>query len=128
MEVALNHGARLQARSNEQNISLHINNCYKEEELKPETTVKESLIVQLEGKRKVKRKIEFYNLDVIISIGYRVKSPSGTPFRMWAIHILKDYLLRGYSLNNRLNRMEDNFESLKKKVYEIDLQIHVQPD
>jgi len=61
-----------------QNISLYINNCYKEGELEQEATVKDSLTVQNEGKRKVERKINYYNLDVIISVGYRVKSQHGT--------------------------------------------------
>jgi Virulence protein RhuM family len=109
-----------------QNISLHINNCFKEGELEKMATVKESLTVQTEGSRSVKRKIEYYNLDVIISIGYRVKSKQGTQFRIWASRILKDYLLKGYAINNRMNRLEDSFESLKNKVDQIDLQINTQ--
>lgn len=109
-----------------QNISLHINNCFKERELEMDATVKESLTVQKEGKRTVKRKIEFYNLDIIISVGYRVKSKQGTQFRIWANKILKDYLLKGYTINNRMNRMEDNIQTLSKKVNEIDLQINTQ--
>ncbi len=109
-----------------QNISLHINNCFKEGELEKMATVKESLTVQTEGNRSVKRKIEYYNLDVIISIGYRVKSKQGTQFRIWASRILKDYLLKGYAINNRMNRLEDSFESLKNKVDQIDLQINTQ--
>ena len=88
-------------KQTKQNISLHINNCFKESELDKDSTVKDSLTVQNEGGRKVNRRIEFYNLDVIISVGYRVKSVQGTHFRMWANRILKDYLLKGYSLNNR---------------------------
>ena len=65
-----------------QNISLHINNCFKERELEKSSTVKESLTVQKEGHRSVNRKIEYYNLDVIISVGYRVKSKQGTQFRI----------------------------------------------
>jgi hypothetical protein len=107
-----------------QNISLHINNCFKEGELEKDSTVKESLTVQKEGNRTVKRKIEYYNLDVIISVGYRVKSKQGTQFRIWATRILKDYLLKGYAINNRMNRLEDNFENLKNKVDQIDLQIN----
>lgn len=107
-----------------QNISLHINNCYKEGELERKATVKESLTVQKEGGREVKRKIEYYNLDVIISIGYRVKSKQGTQFRIWATRILKEYLLKGYALNNRMNQLEDSVEVLKKKVNEIDVQIN----
>ena len=106
-----------------QNISLHINNCYREGELEKEATVKESLTVQKEGKRSVQRKIEYFNLDVIISVGYRVKSKKGTQFRIWATRVLKDYLLKGYAINNRMNRLEDNFETLKHKVDEIDLRI-----
>lgn len=109
-----------------QNISLHINNCFKERELEKDATVKESLTVQKEGIRTVKRKIEFYNLDIIISVGYRVKSKQGTQFRIWANNILKDYLLKGYAINNRMNRMEDNIQTLSKKVNEIDLQINTQ--
>jgi len=73
-----------------QNISLHIGNCFKEGELQKMATVKESLTVQKEGKRTVKRKIEYYNLDVIISVGYRVKSKQGTQFRQWTT--LNNYL------------------------------------
>ncbi|NEN25228.1 DNA-binding protein [Cryomorpha ignava] len=107
-----------------QNISLHINNCFKERELNRESTVKDSLTVQKEGDRTVKRKIEYYNLDVVISVGYRVKSKQGTQFRIWANNILKDYLLKGYAINNRMNRMEDNMEILKTKVNKIDFQIN----
>ena len=107
-----------------QNISLHINNCFREKELVKAATVKESLTVQKEGDRKVNRKVEYYNLDVVISVGYRVKSKQGTQFRIWANNILKDYLLKGYSLNNRMNRMEDTIDVLKGKVNEIDLQIN----
>ena len=92
--------------STKQNISLHINNIFKERELQPEATVKEYLTVQMEGKRLVKRKIVTYNLDVIISVGYRVKSQRGTQFRIWANNILKDYLLRGYAINQRVDRIE----------------------
>ena len=78
--------------SSKQNISLHINYIFKEGELFPTSTVKEYLTIQIEGERKVKRKITCYNLDVIISVGYRVKSHRGTRFRIWANQILKDYL------------------------------------
>lgn len=107
-----------------QNISLHINNCFKEQELNKVATVKESLTVQKEGDRTVKRKIEYYNLDVIISVGYRVKSKQGTQFRIWATSVLRDYLLKGYALNQRMNRMENNFENLSNEVQKISLQIN----
>ncbi|MFZ1322737.1 MAG: RhuM family protein, partial [Ignavibacteria bacterium] len=67
---------------------------------------------------------EFYNLDVIISVGYRVKSKHGTQFRIWATRVLKDYLLKGYAINNRMNRIEDKMEVLQTKVSEIDLEIN----
>lgn len=106
-----------------QNISLHINNCFKEKELVREATVKESLTVQKEGKRTVQRIITLYNLDVIISVGYRVKSRQGTQFRIWATNVLRDYMLKGYALNQRMNRIENSVEALSSKIQEIDFQI-----
>jgi len=85
-----------------QNISLHINNCFKEGELDKESVVKESLTTAADGK---KYKTRFYNLDVIISVGYRVKSQRGVEFRKWANRVLKEYILQGYSINQR--RMND---------------------
>lgn len=84
-----------------QNVSLHIANIFKEGELTQNRTVKEYLTVQQEGKRSVSRKVLWYNLDVIISVGYRVKSIAGTRFRQWALSILKDYMLKGYAVNQR---------------------------
>jgi hypothetical protein len=107
-----------------QNISLHINNCFREHELEKGATVKQSLTVQKEGNRNVQRRLEYFNLDVIISVGYRVKSKEGTQFRIWANKILKDYLLKGYAINNRMNRLEDNVAHLKNKINQIDLQIN----
>lgn len=92
--------------STKQNISLHINNIFREGELDRGSTVKEFLTVQTEGYRKVRRKIVSYNLDVIISVGYRVKSKRGTDFRIWANKVLKDYLLRGYAIHQRVDRIE----------------------
>ena len=100
--------------SSKQNISLHINNVFKEGELDKDTTVKYSLTVQKEGGRSVKRKVLLYNLDVIISVGYRVKSKRGTQFRIWATQILKDYLLRGYAIQERLNRIENKLSDHDK--------------
>ncbi len=94
-----------------QNISLHINNCFKEEELDRNSTVKESLIVQTEGERTVKRTVDYYNLDVIISVGYRVKSKRGTQFRQWATKRLREYLVDGYAINQR--RLEERNLQLK---------------
>lgn len=105
--------------STKQNISLHINNIFKEGELDANSTVKEYLTVQQEGIRTVKRKVFLYNLDVIISVGYRVKSIRGTQFRIWANKVLKDYLLKGYAINQRVDKIErkliehdQNFELL----------------
>ncbi len=105
-------------------IGKHINNVFKEGELGKNSTVAKFATVQVEGGRSVERKVEYYNLDVIISVGYRVKSKQGTQFRIWANKILKDYLLKGYSLNQRINRIENNIHSLKNRVDKIDLQIH----
>jgi hypothetical protein len=87
-------------QTTKQNISLHINNVFKEGELQEVSTVKEYLTVQTEGKREVKRTINIYNLDVIISIGYRVKSHRGTQFRIWATKQLREYLIKGFVLND----------------------------
>ena len=106
-----------------QNIGQHINNCYRENELDKSSTIKKSFIVRKEGDRNVRRNVTFYNLDVIISVGYRVKSQQGTLFRIWATEKLRDYLLKGYVINTRMDRIEDNVDALKNKVEEIDLQI-----
>ncbi len=101
--------------STKQNISLHINNIYKEGELNKNSTVKYYLTVQKEGRRNVKRKMAFYNLDVIISVGYRVKSKRGTQFRIWANQIIKDYLLKGYAISKRVDRLEEKLIDHDKK-------------
>ena len=103
-----------------QNISLHINNCFKENELQQISVVKESLTTADDGK---KYKTKYYNLDVIISVGYRVKSKQGTQFRIWATSVLRDYLLKGYAINQRMSRIENNVENLAEKVNAISLQI-----
>lgn len=97
-------------QATKQNISLHISNIYREGELDEPSTVKDYLTVQTEGKRRVRRKLSYYNLDVIISVGYRVKSLRGIQFRQWANKILKDYLLRGYSFNQRLIEISDRLD------------------
>lgn len=105
-------------------IGKHINNVFSDCELDKTSTVANFATVQLEGQRNVERQIEFYNLDVIISVGYRVKSKQGTQFRIWANKVLKEYLLKGYSLNQRMNRIEDNVHALSKKIDSIDVQIN----
>lgn len=87
-----------------QNITMHIQNAYKEGELDKSSTCKEYLQVREEGKRMVKRLQKFYDLDVIISVGYRVKSKRGTAFRIWARKVLKEYLVKGYAVNQRIHR------------------------
>ena len=104
-------------------IGKHINNVFSEGELDKDSTVANFATVQNEGGRSIERIVQYYNLDVIISVGYRVKSKQGTQFRIWANGILKDYLLKGYSINNRFNRIEDDIYSLKEKVDKIDLKI-----
>ena len=89
-------------QTTKQNVSLHIGNVFKEGELEKDTTVKEYLTVQTEGSRNVNRRVKHYNLDVIISVGYRVKSKRGVQFRQWANKVLKDYLVKGYAVNDRL--------------------------
>jgi hypothetical protein len=106
-----------------QNISLHINNCFKEGEVMADSVVKDSLTTAKDGK---KYSTKYFNLDVIISVGYRVKSKQGTQFRIWATHVLRDYLLKGYALNQRMNRIENNFDHLSKEVNKISLQLKTQ--
>ncbi|MBU1728199.1 virulence RhuM family protein [Patescibacteria group bacterium] len=107
-------------------IGRHINNIFKEGELIEEVVCAFFALTTQHGAIKGKvqtTNVEYYNLDVIISVGYRVKSKQGTQFRIWANKVLKDYLLKGYALNNRMNRIEENVDSLAKKVEGIDLQI-----
>ena len=89
-------------QTTKQNISLHIKNIFEEGELLEVSTVKDYLTVQNEGNRKVSRNITYYNLDVIISVGYRVKSLRGTQFRIWATQVLKEYMKKGFALNDDL--------------------------
>lgn len=96
-------------------ISRHVRNVFEEGELERKGTVANFATVQTEGPRSVGRDIEHYNLDVIISVGYRVKSPEGTRFRIWANRILKDHLVRGYTLNQqRLTQQQENIRQLER--------------
>jgi hypothetical protein len=104
-------------------IGKHINNALKEE-LKDFPTVANFATVQIEGDRKISRNIEYYNLDVVISVGYRVKSRRGIEFRAWANKVLKDHLLKGYSMNKRINRVEDQMDEINEKIERIDFQIN----
>ncbi len=102
------------------NIAMHIRNIYKEKELTKKATIKKSLTVQKEGNRLIKRELEVYNLDVIISVGYRIKSKRGTQFRQWATQRLKEYLVKGYALNERrLHQLVQNMRQLEVAVKNI---------
>lgn len=97
-----------------QNITIHLKNIYEEGELYETSTCKDFLQVQLEGKRNITRKQRYYNLDAIISIGYRIKSNVATQFRQWATQRLKDYLVQGYAINEkRLAQKQQEVEHLK---------------
>ncbi len=99
-------------------IGKHITNVFKEGELTKEATVAKYATVQKEGDREVTRDVEHYNLDIIISVGYRVKSVRGTQFRIWANTILKDYLVKGYALNEkRLEQKEQEIKLLKDGIH-----------
>lgn len=108
-----------------QNVSLHINNIFNEKELDKKSTVKFFLIVQKEGNREVERNIEHYNLDMIISIGYRVNSFTATKFRQWATKILKNYIQNGYVINSekitneRFINLEKDVNILKSQMSEV---------
>ena len=97
-----------------QNISLHIGNIYREQELDANSTRKDFFLVQTEGKREVSRRIQLYNLDVIISVGYRVKSKRATQFRIWANKVLKEYIIKGYAINQ--NARIEQLEELKQTI------------
>ena len=98
-------------------INEHIKNIYREEELEEIPTIWKFRIVQTEGKREVTREIDHYNLDMIISVGYRVNSKRGTQFRIWATNILKSHLIEGYTLNEkRIKEQAQKYKELKQSV------------
>lgn len=100
-----------------QNISLHINNIYKDEELDKTSTVKEFLTVRKEGNRTVSRNIEYYNLDMIIAVGYRVNSKRATQFRKWATSTLKEYITKGYAINEKmLKSKQEQIQTLQSTI------------
>jgi len=98
-------------------IGLHLKNIYKSGELEEFSTTEKYSVIRQEGKREVKRQIKFYNLDAIISVGYRVNSKRGVLFRKWATQLLKDYLIKGYALNQqRLQKQADQLNELKETI------------
>lgn len=109
-------------QTTKQNVSLHTKNIFEDKELEPEATIKESLTVQSEGNRRVKRKISYYNLDLILAIGYRVRSPRGVQFRQWASTHLKEFLRKGFVMDDeRLKNPNgwDYFDELLERIREI---------
>ena len=110
-------------QTTKQNISFHIQNIYNESELSPEATVKEYLTVQKEGNRQVSRIVDFYNLDMIISVGYRIKSHVATRFRQWATQRLREYIIKGFVLDDeRLKNPDqpfDYFDELLRRIQDI---------
>ena len=96
--------------TNRQAITKHLQNIYDCGELNKEATSSILELVRQEGKRTVKRKIEFYNLDAIISVGFRVNTKRGIEFRQWANRVLKDYMLRGYAINVQLNQLKQHID------------------
>jgi hypothetical protein len=105
------------------NITLHIGNVFKEKELEQNSVCKDSLLTAEDGK---KYKTKIYNLDVIISVGYRVKSQRGTQFRIWANQVLKDYLLKGYVLNHRIDKIENKLKEHDQK-FDLLINTHLPP-
>ena len=99
-----------------ENVILHLKNIYDEDELAEEATTKEFLVVRFEGKRKVSRKVKHYNLDVIISVGYRVNSKRGVKFRQWATSVLKEYLLRGSARDQRITKLEKRMTAAERSI------------
>ncbi len=104
-----------------QNISLHIITIYKEKELEKNPTVKKFLTVQKEGNREVARDVEHYNLDMIISVGYRVNSNKATKFRQWATSVLKEYITNGYAINKEKITQQRLLNLVGNKTFNINL-------
>ena len=100
-----------------ENILMHLKNIFKDNELEESATTKDFLVVRTEGNRQVERKLKHYNLDAIISVGYRVNSKKGTQFRIWANNILKQYLIQGYALNEqKLREQQDKLADLRQAI------------
>lgn len=109
--------------ASKQNISLHLKNIFEDGELDPAATVKESLTVRTEGVREVQRPVTLYNLDAILAVGYRVRSPRGVQFRRWASTVLKEYLLKGFAMDDeRLKNPDgrpDYFDEMLARIRDI---------
>ena len=111
------------------NVSLHLKNIYKEKELDEDATTEDFSVVRQEGNRKVKRTIKHYNLDTIISVGYRVNSHKATKFRQWTTSVLKEYISNGYAINvhkiteQRLVNLENDMQFVKSNIKSSTLEI-----
>ncbi|BBB90705.1 MAG TPA: virulence RhuM family protein [Methylomusa anaerophila] len=121
--LTINRMAELFGTS-KQNISHHLQNIYSENELDREATVKEILTVQMEGQREVSRKLEYYNLDAVIAVGYRVSSRQATQFRVWATQTLKEFIIKGFVLDDERLKQgkrfgKDYFDELLERIREI---------
>ena len=112
-------------QTSKQNVSLHINNIYKEGELEKEATVKDYLTVQSEGARTIHRRVKYYNLDMIISVGYRINTKRGIRFRQWANSVLKQYLVKGYAINENIRKQQ--IAELRQLVQVVGRTIQQQP-
>ena len=103
--------------SSKANVSEHIKHIFEEEELEQSSTVRKFRTVRKEGNRQVSRELEFYNLDLILSVGYRIKSKTATQFRKWATSVLRDYITKGYAVNEaRLKEQQKQISALKKAI------------
>ena len=99
-----------------ENVIHHLKNIYAEEKLVESATTKDFLVVRLEGRRSVTRRVKHYNLDVIISVGYRVNSKRGTKFRQWATSVLREYLLRGLVRDKRIGKLEKRMTAAERSI------------
>jgi len=104
-------------------VSRHLKNIFKENELDKNSVVAKNATTASDGKT---YNVEYFNLDAILSVGYRVNSKRGTQFRVWASGVLKEYLIKGYAINQRMDRIENNYEHLSKEVSKISLQLKIQ--
>ena len=114
--------------SSKANVSEHIANIYQQKELTPEATVRNFRTVRKEGNRMVTRNMDYYNLDMIISVGFRVNSQQGIRFRQWANNVLKEYLLRGYAVHQQLVQMEQRIDTELLKQHDEMVQIMKRQD
>ncbi|RAI16144.1 MAG: hypothetical protein DKM22_00210 [Candidatus Melainabacteria bacterium] len=103
--------------SSKANISEHISHIFKDEELDKNSTVRKFRTVRKEGSRKVSRELEYYNLDIIIAVGYRVNSKIATKFRIWATNTLKEYITKGYAINEKmLKSKQEQIQTLQSTI------------